>query len=224
VSTAPSIPGWEWTEIQQLGQEGQLSGLNPLIIGGIDQAESSGDPGSPNSSGYGGYFGLGAGKVYPGGSIPGADMGTNTPQELAAEAVVAASAFNQYLGQAGGDPIAAEEIYQSGSASGPTEGSQILQGLLGGQPAGGGPVSATNTSATTAGLNANPLDLFGIPGTVAGGAASATWGAVGPFLVKAILVVTGLSIIALAAYKAASPAIKKTAQIAESAAPLVAAA
>ena len=97
-----------------------------------------------------------------------------------------------------------------------------FQGLgLSSSNAAGGTVSATNqavTSATTTGLKHGiRLDLFGIPGTVAGRGHGwrATWGAIGPFLVKAILVVAGLWIIALAAFKATSPAIKRGAEAAE---------
>jgi hypothetical protein len=65
---------------------------------------------------------------------------------------------------------------------------------------GGGP------NAQLASINANPFDLFGIPQTVLGGAASAgigaIWNDVGPFIVKAILVITGLGIIALGLDKA----------------------
>lgn len=226
-TATPSIPSWEWTQLQQLASSGDLYGLNPIILGAMDQAESSGDPGSPNSSGYGGYFGLGAGKTYPGGSIPGADMGTNTPAEFDAEAQVAASAFNSYLQEAGGNPITAEEIYQSGSASGPTEGSEILQNLLGGGSAGGGQsspgIGTAPASNSSSGLNANPLDLFGIPQTIGGDAASAVWSDVGPFLVKAILVIAGLGIVMLAAYKAASPGAKRAAQDAAPLADLAAA-
>lgn len=56
--------------------------------------------------------------------------------------------------------------------------------------------SATPT-ATEAGLNANPFDLFGIPQTIGGDAASSIWSLVGPFIVKGILVVTGLGVVVL---------------------------
>jgi hypothetical protein len=79
------------------------------------------------------------------------------------------------------------------------------------------------TTATEDSLNANPLDLFGIPSTVAGGAASATAGLVLPFLAKAILVSAGLALVVLAGWKAASPTLKRGADDAAQLAPLAAA-
>jgi hypothetical protein len=61
---------------------------------------------------------------------------------------------------------------------------------------GGGPATGA-AAATEASLNANPFDLFGIPQTIAGDAASSLWSEVGPFIVKGILVVTGLGVIVL---------------------------
>lgn len=76
---------------------------------------------------------------------------------------------------------------------------------------GAGPSTAGTSSAgaSTAALNANPFDLFGIPGTVAGGAASATAGVVLPFLARAVLVAAGLSVAILGVYKLASPGAQK---------------
>ncbi|MGA2835498.1 MAG: hypothetical protein ABSF84_02765 [Acidimicrobiales bacterium] len=204
--SVPAIPSWEWTELQQLGAAGDLFGVSPEILGSIDQAESSGDPGSANSSGYGGFFGLGAGTQYPGGSVPASQMGIDTPAELAFEAPVAASAFNSYLAEAGGNVTDAEEIYQSGSASGPTEGSEILDANLGGTSTTAAPSSSTSGTGTaqTDSLNWNPLDLFGIPGSVG----DAVTAAVLPFLAKAMLVLAGVGILIVAAYKAASPSVK----------------
>jgi len=191
--TWPPIPSWEMTDLEQLGQANQLSGLNPIILGVIDDAESSGEGGGINSSGYGGFFGLGAGSNYPGGTATApmlSDPGSTSFEE---QAVIAASAFNSYLQQAGGNPVNAEEIYQSGSASGPTEGSQLMAQYLGGAAAGGGGAPGTvgtGAAATLTGFNLNPFDLFGIPQT----AASSLWSLVGPFLVKAILVLFGMGI------------------------------
>ena len=62
-------------------------------------------------------------------------------------------------------------------------------------------------TANLTGYNLNPLDLFGIPQTAGAAAGSAVWSAVGPFLVKAILVSAGLAVILLGAWKAANPGV-----------------
>jgi hypothetical protein len=82
-------------------------------------------------------------------------------------------------------------------------------------PAQPGPAGPTSAAAGTAGLNLNPADGFGIPATIAqelAGFAHSIWTEVGPFLLKAMLVGTGLGILVVAAYKAASPAIKSSSQ------------
>lgn len=133
--TTPAIPGWEWSELNQLSDKGELSGVSPTVIGSIDQAESSGSGGGINSSGYGGWFGLSATSHYPGEpgkSTPGTALLESTSvSSFVAQAQIAASEFAALLTGNGGDPIKAEEAYQSGSASGPTEGSRILAKNLG---------------------------------------------------------------------------------------------
>ncbi len=84
----------------------------------------------------------------------------------------------------------------------------------GGTPsAGGGPATAQLAS-----YNANPFDLFGIPQTIAGAAASSVWKDVGPFLVKAVLVIFGLGLVGMGAWRASSAARNKV----EGAAPALA--
>ena len=83
-------------------------------------------------------------------------------------------------------------------------------------PAGSAAGSSGGPSAQLTALNANPLDLFGIPQT----AASDIWGAVGPFLAKSVLVVGGIALVVLGLYKAtdAGKAIRDAAPIAAAAA------
>lgn len=76
--------------------------------------------------------------------------------------------------------------WASGKGAGPQ-----AAGAVGGASAGGS-AAGTDTS-----LNKNPFDLFGIPQTIGGGVASGLWSEVGPFIVKGILVVTGLGVIVL---------------------------
>jgi hypothetical protein len=65
--------------------------------------------------------------------------------------------------------------------------------------------TGTSSTATTTGLNINPFDLFGIPGTIAGAAAGSIWGDIQPFLAVSFFVLAGGTMIVLAAYKLASP-------------------
>jgi hypothetical protein len=192
----PPIPAWEQSDLETLSSEGELSGVNPEAIAVIDSAESSGEGGGINSAGYGGFFGLGANKTYPAGESTSAMLSDPGEASFEDQAVIAASAFDSYLKEAGGNPVTAEEIYQSGRASGPTEGSTLMAQYLGGSPgaAGGGAISA---GATLTSINPNPLDLFGIPQTITGDAAAAVWSEVGPFLVKAILVIAGLTVMVI---------------------------
>lgn len=194
--TTPSIPTWEWQDLQNLSQQGDLSGINPIVIGSIDQAESSGKGGGINPEGYGGFFGLSESGTYPGGQVtPQLLQGTDA-SSFEQQAEIAASAYASYLQQAGGNPIAAEEIYQTGAADGPTEGSNILGANLGSASPDGG-----TTATTASSLNANPFDLFGIPSTVTG--------SVETFLAEALLVAAGLGIVVLGAYKLAAPGLDR---------------
>lgn len=87
-----------------------------------------------------------------------------------------------------------------------------------GTAAGSGPATATEAS-----FNANPFDLFGIPQTVGGAAASGLWSAVGPFIVKAMLVTAGLGLVILGVAKT-TDAGEKIKSAANDAGPLAAAA
>ena len=161
--TSVPIPQWEIVQLENLSGSGQLSGVDPLDLAVIDQAESSGRGGGINSSGYGGWFGLGVGKQYPTGSIPAATMRSTTPQAFDQQATVAAGEFASLLGQHGGNPIAAEMAYQGGS----TEGAKLFQ-----QAGIGGTQTETlsyNQSATTTAnssggggfnIDLNPIDWF----------------------------------------------------------------
>jgi len=153
-----SIPSWQQAELAQLSGEGLLSGVSPLYLAVIDQAESSGQGGGLNPQGYGGYFGLGAGSTYPAGTPSSALLSNPSQQSFDAQAEIAASTFAQDLSSAGGSPIGAEGIYQTGSASpagGPSEGQLLMQELLGG--------TATSTPSTP-----SATDTLSISGLAAG--------------------------------------------------------
>lgn len=89
---------------------------------------------------------------------------------------------------AAGSPVAnfLKKIGVTGPGSAPI-------GSPGAPPAGNG----TGTGATDAGFDLNPLNLFGIPQTIGGAAATSIWTEVGPFLVKGALVVAGLGVVVL---------------------------
>lgn len=101
-----SIPQWQINQLNQMASAGQLSGVDPSVLGAMDQAESSGNPGPPNSVGAGGYFGM------PGSMFP--NMGADNPTEFGAEAQGAASTFAGLRKQYGGDNYLAEGAYQVG--------------------------------------------------------------------------------------------------------------
>lgn len=105
-------------------------------------------------------------------------------------------------GHYGGNPQA---IAQTSPGGGPAPSSSGYVGQAP-QSVDAGQLAALNESPSNASqvaLNANPFDLFGIPQTIAGDAAGSLWSLVGPFIVKGMLVVTGLGIIVLGLSKAA---------------------
>lgn len=122
----PQIPTWQQTLLETLGQEGELYGVTPRALGVIDKEESGGSGGGINPEGYGGFFGEGETKSYPGGTATGSLLQQTTPTAFAEQAHISASAFASYLQEAGGSYTGAEEIYQSGSTGSPTPGSELF--------------------------------------------------------------------------------------------------
>ncbi|MGH3180317.1 MAG: hypothetical protein ACRDOE_00180 [Streptosporangiaceae bacterium] len=152
-SWPPQLPNWEISELQRLALGGDLSGVNPVAIGVIDVAESSGSGGGINPQGYGGWFGLGESSTYPGGTTTPALLKGTDAASFDTQAEIAASSFAQDLGRTGGDPVAAEEIYQTGHVtSTPGEGGSLMAEYLGTgtQPATTAPPSTASTGTTTA--------------------------------------------------------------------------
>ena len=62
----PSQPAWQQDQLNQLSNQGMLSGINPLVLAGIAQNESGFENAGAgiNSSGYGGFYGLGQHSTY----------------------------------------------------------------------------------------------------------------------------------------------------------------
>jgi hypothetical protein len=215
MSTAPAIPAWQAQQLQALASQGDLSGVDPAILAAIDQAESSGQGGAINSSGYGGYFGLGAGSSYPAGSPTAALLQGTGPAAFDTQAELAASEYASLLEATGGNTYAAEAAYQTGLGSGisSTEGTNVFASLgvpltaSGAAPASGttnavltsssgGPVGAVINSAVP-GLSVGTSLLNDITGGAAGGVvASAEKGAFS-ILVTIAFVAAALGLILL---------------------------
>ena len=119
------IPAWQKAQLQQLSNQGQLNNVNPLYIGLISGAESTwGNPGNYNSSGFGGYFGTT--QAESGVANP-TNPSTYGQQAMAASAVYAAG-----LRASNGNPIAAENYYQTGSIGSSSHGASLFAQYLGG--------------------------------------------------------------------------------------------
>lgn len=99
------------------------------------------------------------------------------------------------------EAVTASAVARSGWGTGDFAGIHAPGTASGSGPTSSSSPGAAATNAQLAGLNANPFDLFGIPQTIAGTAASALWSEVGPFIVKALLAITGLGVIVLGVAK-----------------------
>jgi hypothetical protein len=168
MASAPSIPAAQASALQALAAQGKLSGVNPVALEVIDKEESGGEGGGINPEGYGGFFGLGESSTYPGGTTSPSLLRDTSSSGFDTQAEIAASAFAAYLTQASGDPVNAEQIYQTGqpiSASNPEGGGAKLMAQYLGTPgsAGGGATTgttsaqsqATPTNAITTGLGSD---------------------------------------------------------------------
>lgn len=177
------IPPWQEADLQALSKSGQLSGVNPLVLAGIDQEESGFEVKGAgyNSAGYGGFFGLGTGP-YPGGNQESVSS-LEDPSETSFkhQAITAGAAFNSYLKQAGSEGYSglqqtdrAETIYQEGGGTKGIEsggGVDVVNQALGsGTDSGGATTSgsaASGSSNTSAGSgSANAIKLDGIAGVM----------------------------------------------------------
>lgn len=183
------VPSWENTELQKLSAEGQLSGVPPQVLSAIDLAESSGQGGGVNGSGYGGFFGLGASTQYPTGRTSSAMLAGTDPNSFDQQAIIAAGEFASLLESHNMDPLAAERAYQGGGS----EGTSIFQtyGI------GGTPIDAS----------VNPNSAATLTGNSNGNTDSTVWGHVGPFQVstpygflsRAVLMLVGVFLLYLGA-------------------------
>lgn len=173
-------PPWQEASLEALAANNQLSGLNPLIIAGVEQAETSGwSGGAINPSGYGGYFGEStadgptAAELNTGGG--GNTASPATQASFNTQAIDAASIFAKLLKSYGGNVDQAETAYQDGSYGGTYSGgvadvNEVLGTSNPGTPnpgpatASGGTASSANTGAGTAAASA--IKLEGIAGVL----------------------------------------------------------
>ena len=169
-----SVPQWQIDQLNKLSSQQALSGVDPSVLTGIDQAESSGQGGAINSSGYGGYFGLGGpesggGGNYPGGQVTDAMLKDPSAASFNQQAVISASSFASDLTASGGQIYPAEQSYQGGGTEGTNVFAQlgIPQTTQGPYPMLSG---ATGTSAPTAPQSLGSVSLGGV------GAQLPTWG------------------------------------------------
>ena len=154
------FPPWQQQDLNTLSSSGQLSGLNPLIIAGIEEAETGGwSGGAINTSGYGGYFGLStadgptAAQLNTGGASSPPSAATDSSYQ--AQAIDAARIFATQLKNTGGNVGTAEGAYQSGHAS-ITSGSADVLGVLGSDSPGNPTPSAASASGTAAQTSTAP--------------------------------------------------------------------
>ena len=200
----------EWTS------QGGPAAWAPLAAG-IALAESSGDPTAANTSDpYGGSYGLWQinGSHDPSGyADPTWVAQMEQPANNAAEAVALSGGgtdwqpwqqdrlWDQWVSAGRPAQPSADTVQGWLSAAGVTTGGSTA--TTGTAPGG----SSSSGALGAAAINPNAFDLLGIPQALAGSAAKsaagAVWSEVGPFLVKAILVIAGLAIMVLGVYQLA---------------------
>jgi len=160
------IPSAQITWLNNLSNAGKLWGIPPQILAVIDFAESGGETAGAgiNSSGYGGYFGLGTGS-YPGGSVTAAQLNANNQASFEAQAQVAASEFASLLTKNGNNPVAAEQAYQTGSPTGtPSEGAKMMAQYTNGlsiKPGTGSASSSSTGSSSSSGASTTGCNPVG---------------------------------------------------------------
>lgn len=196
-----SQPAWQQQQLNQLSAQGLLSGVNPLVLSGIEQNESGFENAGAgiNSSGYGGYYGLGENSTYGFGGhsftespalLDSNSQAAYIQQSEAAAAEVASllqsqgslqSALAKYTGggPTNGDYTLA--VQDLGGASPTLSGTSYpVTGGGGSAPAGGSVQPATATT-TALGGSLNPANW---PGEVVS--------TFGPYVARALLIIVAL--------------------------------
>lgn len=117
-----TFPTWQAQVLSTLAKQNKLTGVTPIQLGAILQGEGPKSGGlGINKTGYGGWFGLGANTPYGPSKkvVPSNVMVTPSQAAFAQQAEVAAAAFATYLKAAGGNPVYAAQMFQTGSISAP---------------------------------------------------------------------------------------------------------
>lgn len=205
----PHLPAAYVTELNALSSAGKLSGIPPQVLGFIMEAESgpSYEGGGWNGK-AGGWFGLEPGD----GGITQAQITSQSTFDQQAE--IAASIYATGLQKANGNPIAAENYYQTGNLSSAANGAGIfesygLQNLAGAltsiADAGGaipanpapGPLGAIAGLATggTSVPNVNPLSTWDDIASAIGSGFGIGWKAVLTIIIGGLLIIVGLYVI-----------------------------
>lgn len=146
-------PSWQVSDLTNLYNQGQLFGVDPVIIGAIAQEESGFEIAGAgyNPEGYGGFFGLGANNYPQGTSETVAQLLDPSEASFIQQAKTAAAEFASLLSSYGNDPVKAESAYQTGSptAEGAGDGgvALVMQALGGSSPGTGTPGNAPPGSA-----------------------------------------------------------------------------
>ena len=185
IASKAGLPSWEETILNDLSSSGQLNGVNPNDLIGIQYAEEG--PGgnsygsARSSTGAGGFFGLSANENYTfGGStynLTSGQLSNTGASGYTAQAETASAAFANALKASGGNPLGAESYYQTGHTSynpnNPPEGVAMFQelGITGNQgtgslsPSSGGSSSSSpsNTPNNNSSLANGIFGVFGGP-------------------------------------------------------------
>lgn len=135
---ATGAPAWEVTALQALSAKGLLNGIDPVALAAVAKNESGFEVNGAgvNGSGYGGYFGLGAGDTYPGGSPSDALLMTNDLASFDTQAEIASSLIAEGASKAGGSQVEGVNYLNLGTTSGALGAdASIYQGFLAGAAA-----------------------------------------------------------------------------------------
>lgn len=207
-----NVPAPYIAELNKLSAAGQLSGVPPQVLTYIMEAESGPSYKGGGWNGIaGGWFGL----ETPDG-LTQAQITDPSIASFDTQAIVAAKIYAKLLSGNGGNPVAAENEYQTGKANSSANGAGIfehfglqneagalLAGAVGNAEAGGVvPASPTPVPGlTNGGVNVGVSTLSGLSGLESGVdtllgdlTSSAFWKRIGIFTAGTALVIAGIAL------------------------------
>lgn len=204
-------PTWMQGVLDTMAAQGQLGSVPPQALAAIAKGESGYEVQGAgiNSSGYGGFFGLGAGAAY---TTPSGPMGvtatalrTSGQASFRQQAGVTSGLLAHLLGQEGTTLVRAIQAFGNGpgtlptgkpGGTVPTIDSKIYEQTV----AGGASTARINFPGTNI-----PLTGPGAIGAGVGAGASVAGSSITNFLAKALLIAAGIGLILIGAHRAASP-------------------